>query len=390
MDPTLDSIQTNLDSLAIDLKKFENELLPQIEGLAEAIPEIYAKYASVVRNLVNTTLDLFKPSQETGNKIALAAEVGARSIEAYGEYKAAIEHNRLLKKFMAAKKAYASTNLGKIQYLLPLLTKSNSKSAKLFQKCAEIEYQINNLDNAKLKIITDIQKKVFSMHRTNIYLLELCKYLVAEYKVWLSDKQKSDNDFPDYYLINSYLAKYMFGENLLQAYSDAADETAVLTGKQIMLLSDYQLSMMALGTQLCKVNLSEANPVVERLISECGACKSYTQHTEEYASHIEKKPAEKIIWFGLLAVLAIIFISFIYLDNSGPLRWVLSIGGSAVALRICLKGYKTVLKCHVQEGITIAENCDKTIENACGKVDRPDIDYNERNALSAAINGFFN
>lgn len=382
-------IQESLDSLTSDLRKFESELLPQIDELAKALPEIYAGYASAVRNIVETTLKLVNPKHQTKNRIALVVEVGTRSIQAYGEYKAAKEHNRLLQKYIAIKQEYATNNIEKVNKLLPKLKKSNSESAKLLNKCSEIEYQISQLDNRKITRIANIQLRALAIHRTNIYLLELCKYLCAEYKVWLSGMQNSDNDMPDYYLINKMLAEHIYGKNLLQAYSDAADETEILKGKQIMLLSDYQLSMMALGSQLCRVNLSAANPVVAKLITECGASEIYSQRAKAFANHIEKNPAKKVVYMGIIATLAIIFIAFFYLDNHDTYKWVLSVGGVAIVFRICINGYYKVLYSHVQEGIHLAESCDKAIETDCGKVNRPDIDYKERNALSAAINSFF-
>ena len=44
---------------------------------------------------------------------------------------------------------------------------------------------------------------------------------------------------------------------------------------------------------------------------------------------------------------------------------------------------------YVEEGRIIENEADSRIESLCGKVERPDIDYNERNALTSAITGFF-
>ena len=111
------------------------------------------------------------------------------------------------------------------------------------------------------------------MYRTNIYFLELCKYLKNEYEVWLSGQQRSEFDMPDYYMINSIIANELFGDDLLQAYSDAADEDFRLSGKQVMLLSDYQMTFLALGEKLCNINVSKAHPYVKKLIDDCGAAQ---------------------------------------------------------------------------------------------------------------------
>ena len=100
MDSNLESINQELNALSGDLKAFEGQLMPQLDELARTIPEIYSGYASMVHDLVDNTLTLFNTSNRTRYKVAVAAEIGAKAIEAFGEYKAAKEHNRLLQKYM--------------------------------------------------------------------------------------------------------------------------------------------------------------------------------------------------------------------------------------------------------------------------------------------------
>lgn len=170
-------IQTSLDSLALDLEKFEEQLMPQLDSLAKAIPEIYAGYASMVRTLVSTTLQVCKPNAKTSSRIALAVEVGARSIQAFGNYKAAKEHNRLLTKYIAIKRQHAENNLDKVSDLLPKINAKCTTSGKLFSKCASLRYALSELDSSKISRVAQIQYKALSLHRTNLYLSELCKYL---------------------------------------------------------------------------------------------------------------------------------------------------------------------------------------------------------------------
>lgn len=385
----VEEIQKNLDSLSLDLQEFENKLIPQLDGLAKAIPEIYEGYATMVRTLVNSTMDLFKPKGRTGSRIAVAAEIGARSIEAYGKYKAAKEHNRLLAKYMTIKTTYAQNNLEKVKGILPKIERSNAQTAKLFMKCCSLNYRLDQFDNNRIERVAAIQLKALSLHRTNIYLLELCKYLVNEYQVWLKGEQRSKFDMPDYYMINDYLSKQIFGNNLLEAYSEAADTTETISGKQIMLLSDYQLSLMALGDKLCTVRPNKAVEPVRQLIENCGAHTFYSENTKDFTKHLNKKPYLLIVILGVVAALAITYICSYYLLSTEMVSLIMNLAGVSAVLRICFKGLRDCRIGYVMKGMQLAESTDSTIEAECGKVDRPDIDYNERNALEAAIKGFF-
>lgn len=385
----ISNINRELDALSTELSQYESVLVGQIDGLANAIPEIYSGYASMVRSLVNSAMQILKPGQKSANSVAIALEVGARSIQAFGEYKAAKEHNRLLAKYLVVKGVWARNNIEKVSNLLPKVTYKAASSGRLFKKCSELLYNLSELNDTKMSQISSIQIKALTMYRTNIYFLELCKYLKNEYEVWLSSQQRSEFDMPDYYMINSIIANELFGDDLLQAYSDAADEDFRLSGKQIMLLSDYQMTLLALGEKLCKINVSKAHPYVKKLIDDCGAAQEYDDITNTYKEHIETNPKHIIIILGLLAIISIICIVTFYLDSSMGAKWIIAIAGIAAALRICVKGNKKAKINYVNQAVALGESVEQQINSICGKVDRPDIDYNERGLLRSTISGFF-
>ena len=388
MDSNLESINQELNALSGDLKAFEGQLMPQLDELARTIPEIYSGYASMVHDLVDNTLTLFNTSNRTRYKVAVAAEIGAKAIEAFGEYKAAKEHNRLLQKYMKVKMTYAQANIEKVSLLLPKITRSQSATAKLFNRFAEIEYDLDKLTETSLESVSRIQQKALSIYRTNTYLLELCKYLSSEYKVWLAGKQTSDNDMPDYYLINLYLSEQLYGDDLFEAYSTAADETRRLKGKQVMLLADYQLSMMALGNKLCKINVKEANPMVGKLIEDCGAHQQYTEHTKKFAKHVEDGISTGWSLFGVMVLFGIVLRGLLYFNASEEIFWIVLLLTLGLVIKFYVRSRKSAMENHVNVGLALAKSVDESIEKECGKVDRPDIDYNERNLLKATISGF--
>ena len=386
---SLKIMETELDSLVADMQQTEGELLMQIDNLAEEIPEIYAGYASMVRTLVTSAMNLMKPGSRSANKVVVALEIGTRSIQAFGEYKAAKEHNRLVQKYLAVKNAYARNNIEKVSDLLPKVTRNASTSGRLFKKCSEVSYRLSDLDSDKMRRVAMIQSKALTMYRTNAYLFELCKYLKNEYGTWLRGLQKSEFDMPDYYLINSVIAKELFPTSLLEAYSEAAEATDSIKGKEIMLLSDYQLTFMALGQNLCHIRLDGADPLIRTLINESGAVEEYNSITKPYTDHIKSSPTGTIILMGVLAAAAVIAIAFAYFEGSIGAKCILAAAGLGATLRICIKGNKKALIQHVQNGRVLEAEANSRIESICGKVERPDIDYNERNALTSAITGFF-
>lgn len=384
------NLQQDLDALSGDLRDIESLLKLQLDNLAESMPEIYSGYASMVRQITDATLNMFNTSSKTASKIAIAAEIGARSIKAFGEYKAAKQHNEIIRKYMHVKTQIANNNLTRVNYALPKAELNCQKTAKLFDKCCEIRYCLNELNDDKFRIISSIQEKTLNIHRTNLYMFELCKYLKNEYTAWINNNHKSEFDMPDYYLINSILAEKLYGEDLLGSYSEAADQTSVISGKQIMLLYDYSLSLMALGSSLCNVNISEAHPLVGQLMDNCGAHKKYAEWVKPYKEHVDGSSSSAIYLLGIITTIAIICIIVFYFDCSATVKLITFLASLGAILKICIKGVRKVHIAEVQKGIDMANEIDGIIACNCGKVDRPDIDYQERNELSAVISGFLN
>ncbi len=387
---SINALNSQLEVLTTDISQIEKVLIDQIDGLAKAIPEIYAGYASLIRTMVNSAMQVIKPSDKTATSVALALEVGTRSIQAYGEYKAAKEHNRLLSKYMMVKETIARNNIEKVSNLLPKASATAKSSGRLFKKLSELSYNLDDLNDAQMSRIAAIQIKGLTMYRTNIYLLELCKYLKNEYSVWLSGHQRSEFDIPDYYLINQYIAAELFGDDLLQAYSDAVDEYDCLTGKQIMLISDYQMSFMALGEKLCEINILGARPILARLLLECGAAQDYEKITKPYRKQIKKNPKVIITLLGILSAIVVVWILGGYFEGSEAARGVIGLASFAAILRICIKGNKNAKIQNVEQAFALQESTNQEIQTICGKMERPDIDYNERNILKSTIAGFFN
>lgn len=126
--------------LTQDLRKIESDIMPQLEELQSKIPEIYSGYANIVRETVSATISMLSTDNNTANKIALGAEIAARGLEAFGQWKAAQKHNELLDKFMRIKQSIANNNYKKSKNFAP-------KSRKNYQ------VHTNCLKNIRPKII---------------------------------------------------------------------------------------------------------------------------------------------------------------------------------------------------------------------------------------------
>ena len=108
------NIQREYEALLTNVKNIEAEIMPQLELLGKEIPEIYSEYARVVRETISTALSILSLSERTSNNLQLGAEIGARTIEAYGIWKAARKHNRMLDRFLETKRKIAQLNIDKI------------------------------------------------------------------------------------------------------------------------------------------------------------------------------------------------------------------------------------------------------------------------------------
>ena len=392
--PTGQSIATQADdititSLANDLKRIEAEMLPQLDELQAKIPEIYNGYASLIRETVSSTLNYLSSDSRSASKIAIGAEIAARSLEAFGQWKAAKKHNELLDRHITLKKMIAQNNMAKISRLLTEARRKLDTSHRLLDKSATTNYSLADLDCDRTRRLSALTLRHLDLYRTNLFLVELAMYLDKEYRSWAAGRHTSGAEMPDYYAVNGLIMNQLFTEEPFKAIERCADSTGYLSGAEIMLLSDPQLSLYALKDSLCTISPENASPSVRVLITGNPGFHHYIAVTEEMVSHVGYDPDGGISFAFLLTVIAIIALCIFYLSGAWWLRTIICISGLSAAYKIFNKNYFKAKLHHCEKGRMIASDADDQIARRCGKIEQPSFDYERKNATTAFLSTFF-
>ena len=392
MNTTADSHfkESELQELADNLRNLENELMPQLEELDEKIPEIYSGYADLVRQTVSSALDIINFDGKSATRIAMGAEVFARGLAAFGQWKAAKKHNEMLDRILSVKKTIAGNNLNKIGRLRPEAERNNKRSEAMLMKYAVTDYDCSSANSEKLTRLSSIMLRALTLYRTSLFLLELSNYLKAEYNQWLTGKHTSGMEIPDYYTVNGIITKKLCGDNPYEVLERCADKSHNLNGAEIMLLSDYQLTLYALKDSLCTVELENASPAVRVLMGNNPGFKHYTNAVETVIGHVTKSPATWITIGWLATTVIVILLCIFYIPGSWWLRILIAVSGTIAAYKIFSKCGSKIMIAHCMQGAELMNNADETIEVHCGRIKRAEMDYERKNETTALISGFFN
>lgn len=381
--------ELTLDRLAADIEGLEKELLPQLDLLAERIPELYGGYASMVREIMQTSLSVLRPKSSTASKLAVAAEIGARGLEAYGAYKAAKKHNEMLDKFLMVKKEIANLNYGKVSRLLPEVERKLGSSERLFDKLARNSYLLKDKDRQTIIRTSNLVLRTLTLYRSNLFLLELCRYLRSEYEAWLSGSQTSGLGRPDYFVVNGLVVEKLFGKRAFATLEKLADGNGDMSGKELMLMADPQLFAFAMKDKLCEIDVSKASPAVEVILKSNPGCEYYAEATKEIRGHVGKNPHAKVLGICCAVFVGMLVAAITYNDCEPWVRVVVFLALAGVVIRVGVRSARKMKLAHVAEGITIGGKTDRTIGSFCGKTEETDIDYDRKNTGMAAVNAFF-
>lgn len=382
--------QQEYDLLLADVKKIEAEIMPQLEMLGKEIPEIYKGYANVVRATVNEALKILTLKESTAGRLQLAAEIGARTMEAYGVWKAAREHNRMLDKFLVTKKKIAELNLSKIERALIESDRTLQNVKKRFTTYAQIQYDLTIEDNDTITRISNLLLRQLVLYRTNLFLSKICKYLKAEYMAWNQGKQTSNVPQTDYYSVNRDILKSLFTSNLFEAIELAGDSEGRLTGAQIMLLADPQLAVYALKDTLAQINFTNASKPVNVLINNNPGLAYYVNQTVPLVKEIKKNSIYNIYLFALIAFATVVCLCIWFIPGVWWSRLIIGVVASSGIIRITTKNHLKLKVMHVTQTLESIAVTDDEIESYCGKVNLPNIDYKRKDALSLALKTILN
>lgn len=381
----------DLEALSKDLRNLEEELMPQLDELGSKLPEIYAGYANIVRDITTQLLEICSFSESTSGKIALVAEVGARALESFGSYKAAKKHNQMLSRFLAIKQEIANLNAAKIRRLLPESNHNLANLKRLFEVYINKTCKFSDISHENIMRLASIQLRVLNMYRTSLFLNLLAKYLDQEYKAWKRGKQISGVRMPDFYTANMLIVESLWGNNdkVFQAIETAADSTDSIQGKDIILLCDQQLFTYAIGDELCDISLEKAHPYVKEMISLHNGVENHLSTSKALREHIDKTATGTIWSLCLLSWLIIICMSIWYLPGTGMARTLIAVAGCIAIMKIGMKGARKINKIYFPMGDILMQEYIYNVGRQCGKVDDIEIDYEEKNAVSSALSTFF-
>lgn len=380
--------QEQFENCLAELKSIENVILPQLNDIAQKIDAKYKAYADMVRNLGNMTMSVAK-SDSSLNKIGTTTALLSRGIESYGAYKAAQKHNQKLDEMQALKQSIAAQKKKQISDWLPRISKNVEKSKHF----CEIQYSKTYPLDSVSSTLVSFQLKFLNLYRTNLYYENLAQWMLKEYSSWLNGQQTCGNPAPTLLDINVKLGKSLYGTNLYNYYQRVVESDKSILGKDISLIADPQLTLLALDA--CEVpveiNPLNANPVISEILGKNEGIKYYRENVTEMCKSINNDPTYS--WNCIALVFAIVFSLTLFLNreslSTGAFWTTLIIGGLCtfrVWNRVRKKIYMTFL-----EGFTdLSNETDLSIMKMCGYIEQEEIDYEKKNAFSAAINQFIN
>lgn len=380
----------DLEKQINDLKKIEKDLLPMLDELGEKIPELYGAYASATRECVSCIVNVLQESGRDAAKIAIIGEIAARGIAAFGEMKAAREHNKMLKKFLEAKMQIANAGMAKIKKLIPRTKTSVDTSRRLLDLNFERSVSFDKLSEESFLRATNMGIRILTMYRTALFFNELANYLDKEYAAWQGGKQTSGAARPDYYTVNSKICSSIYPADLYGHLEATADECTSLKLKDAVLIADPQLTAYAFGDEVCDLKLSEAHPYIGKLLENNEGLKHYSETVAPVKKHIDEMSSLGVGLICLIAMITIICLAIFAMPGTAMLRLILASAGCVAVIKVWVAGSRKANVLQVERGVTLGLDFYNGMQSFCGKIDEPDTDLEERNVFKAAFNGFMN
>lgn len=388
-DPEMPTDQV-LENQINELKKIEKDLLPMLDELGQKIPELYGAYASATRECVSCIVNVLQESGRDAAKIAIIGEIAARGMAAFGEIKAAREHNKMLKKFLEAKMQIANAGIAKIKKLIPRTKTSVDTNRRLLDLNFERSISFDNLSEDGFLRATNMGIRILTMYRTALFFNELANYLDKEYAAWQRGNQTSGATRPDYYTVNSKICSSIYPADLCGHLEATADECTSLKLKDAVLIADPQLTAYAFGDEVCELKLSEAHPYVGKLLESNEGLKKYAETVAPVKKHLDEMSSLGVGLICFIAMITIICLAIFAMPGTAMLRLVLATAACAAIIKVWVTGSRKANLLQVDRGITLGLEFYNEMQSFCGKIEEPDTDLKERNILKAAFNGFMN
>lgn len=382
----MENEQEQFDKCLAELKSIESAILPQLNELAQKIGGTYKYYADLVMKLGSDLSNM--ANSETGNKIYNTTALVARGIESYGAYKAAKEHNRKLDEMMALKRSMAGQKRKQITDWLPRISTNVEKSKRLCEHQFSKNIPLENISSA----LVSLQQKFLNLYRTNLYYESLAQWMHKEYSSWLNGQQTCGVPTPSLYDINTELAKKIYGANMYDHFQRAVESNIFILGKDISLIADPQLALMALDSydKCLEIHSGNANPAISKILDENEGIKYYNDNVTELCKSLNRDPV--FSWNCIAAVFAAVFFLIMFFCResfSTGAFWTILLIGELCTFRVWNKYRKKIYIIFAEEVSALMNDVDSATKRLCGYIEQEEIDYEKKSAVSAAVSQFF-
>lgn len=375
-----DNNDHTLNACLSEIKEFEAVFVARLNELGGIVEDSYAQQANLLRRIVDTTVNYARFPGKTGGRILIAGGIISKAVAGYGAVKAAKEHNRRLDRWMAAKREYADRYMDEIARIVPRVNLNAEKMTALARKYFAIEYQLTGMpDPAR---VSNLMLQVLNLCRTSLYLSATGEYLLAEMGAWIEGKQTSGMRRPDYLEVNRRMEKDIFAVGASKLLHDGLNASSVVTGAQVAVISDPQLSVLGLSDmgQLKHVDLDDARRAVRVMASANEGLRRYRGIADDFRhrSALSLKP----LYYMAAATVIILTLLGCFVLHGGTvahmqfvaIAWVLT---GAVTVR----ARRQIIAAHVEEVNEWLTAANAQISAMTGYVEQESYDYSYRHAL---------
>lgn len=377
-----------ITSFIEEMKELEGQILGQLDHLGELIPDLYSGYANMVRTLVSESLSFCNHNSKFGRNLAAWGEAIARATVAYGQYKAAKEHNDRLKKYLEIKSEIARTNIMKVKTASEHALRMKERARLFFEKSGYTRYDLTDVPAEKIRRLAELSLRYLNLYRTALFLHKICGYLDEEYRAWLNNSQTSGHRRPDYFQINMEILLTYIGDKPIDVLETVMDGKGEMNGFQLTLMADPQLLMSTLHTDLYQFNLTVASPTVKHLAKINPAFSLYDECVSEYKEHMYETPGNFITIASVIAAVIIPLIIFGFMDGSTVWKLVLTATGLSAVYKIWSSGQKKTYKEYFLTTAKIKQGVWSKLKTHCGHVEEINMDYSQKSAIWEAAKAY--
>ncbi len=230
-----------------DMRRIEQELSAQLELLGKNVDAQFGLCAGVLGRAVAMVGKYGRITGKALSNLNIAGAVAVRGLGVAGKLVSAQRRNSRLDKLMETKKQIAAAKLEPLCMLRQPVESNVEALQRLVMAYAAVGYPLDG--SVPVHAHARVLWQCIDALRLSLELRQVRAYLEAEYRAWAGGAQSSGRPFPSRIDANRELAALLFGQHPLdEAFALAAASSVSVTGAQLMLLADEQLSLLALAS----------------------------------------------------------------------------------------------------------------------------------------------